>query len=65
MKKDAIENASFDEHLGCFGEFRMGDSICRNYCALRIRCIIEREHAMRMELIEDLVAADGMLMKIQ
>jgi hypothetical protein len=65
MKKDLINQVSFDDHVGCFGDFSMGDLICRKFCVLRISCAIEHEKNKRLEVLEDLVSVDGMLMKIQ
>ncbi len=65
MKKGLINQVSFDDHLGCFGDFNMGDLICRKFCALSISCAIEHEKNERLEVLEDLVAVDGMLMKLQ
>ncbi|MCU0561064.1 MAG: hypothetical protein MUD16_12835 [Desulfobacterales bacterium] len=53
-------------HLGCFGNFRIEDRVCRNHCAIRIRCAIERDHSTFLEVIEEMEAAgDESLMKTQ
>lgn len=59
MKQTRLENGaekriSLKEHLGCFGEFRPRNPVCRRLCALRLRCAIEREQADQMELFEEL-----------
>lgn len=65
MKKELKIKALLWDHVGCFGEFQREDLICRKYCALCIRCIIEQEQNTRMEIIEDLVSSENMLIKIQ
>ena len=54
------------DHLGCFGNFNMEDSICRKFCILSLRCAIERENNARMEILEDMLSYDeGMMGKLQ
>lgn len=65
MKKSTINNVSIDNYLGCFGNFNIGDLVCRKFCALSLRCAIERDQANRMELLEDLMYGDDVFMKIQ
>jgi len=63
LVKDA--KPELDHHIGCFGEFNPEDSICRKFCALRIRCVIESDQATRMEILEDLFFAEATNAKIQ
>ena len=65
MKKKLINNISFDDHLGCFGAFDMNDTICKKHCSLRLRCSIESEQNIRLEILNDLVSSDVAHMKIQ
>ena len=65
MKNELKAKALLWDHLGCFGEFQKEDPICRKHCALNIRCIIEQDQNTRMEIIEDLVASENLLIKIQ
>lgn len=50
--------AAFDGS-DCMGNYAKEDRQCAEYCVLRLRCAIEKEQNLRMELIEDLVAADN------
>lgn len=51
-------------HLGCFGNFCIEDRVCRNHCAIRIRCAIERDQSDFMEAIDEMGAAgEGYLLK--
>jgi len=65
MKKETIGRLYVDHHLGCFGEFNTADRICKTLCALRLRCVIERDQNVRMEILEELVSSDGIPLKIQ
>ena len=65
MKKEFSDKISFDDHLGCFGDFNIEDTICKKYCVLSLRCAIERDHNDRIELLEDLISSAEVSMKIQ
>jgi len=65
MKKEINNKIPLDDHLGCFGDFNIEDPICKKFCALSLRCIIERDQNVRMEILEDLVSPDGMFIKTQ
>ena len=54
-----------NDRLDCMGEFNRGDDICRNHCALRLRCAIEHSQKARLELIEDIMASNSTFIKIQ
>lgn len=51
--------------LGCFGDFRSEDRICRRHCALRIRCTIERDQKIYLEVCEEMARGDDLLLKFQ
>jgi hypothetical protein len=63
MLKNLNKNISLDDYVGCFGNFNRKNVICKRYCALNLRCAIENEQNVRMELLEDLVASDGLFLK--
>lgn len=54
-----LAKLDLDEHMGCFGEFRGNDIICKKFCALNLKCIIERNNNSRIEILEDLFATEG------
>ena len=54
-----------EDRLDCFGEFHSGDAICAKFCAVNLRCAIERDEKARVEILEELVFSDHMLMKMQ
>ena len=55
---------SLDQYLGCFGRYRSNDPICRKRCALNLRCAIEHDQNERYEILEELVSASGMVVKV-
>ncbi len=65
MKKEFFDKTSFDDHLGCFGNFKLEDPICKKFCALSLRCAIDRDRNTRLELIEGLLASEDMSITIQ
>lgn len=58
MKKDAPAADHLHHRLQCFGEFNVLDSVCRQVCALRIRCAVEFAQQERMERLEELFSED-------
>ncbi len=41
------------DRLDCFGTYYSQDPLCRKHCALRLRCVIERDRENRFGQIED------------
>ncbi len=54
-----------NDHLDCFGQFDSSDTVCACHCALRLRCAIEQDQNTRLEILEEMVAAENMIIKIQ
>lgn len=65
MNKKSDENISFEDYLGCFGSFNLKNSICTKFCALRLRCAIERDQKVRLELLEELASYENFFLKMQ
>lgn len=65
MKKGSVRRASATIPLGCFGSFQSEDPICRRHCAIRIRCAIERDQAVYLEILEEESAEDDVLFGFQ
>ena len=53
-----------ERYMGCFGAYRKNDFICRNQCALNIRCAIEHDQNERFEILEELVSGGGMVVRM-
>jgi hypothetical protein len=49
------------EQVDCFGSYNKNDPLCAKHCALRIRCAIEQDHNIRMEMLEELVASEDLI----
>jgi hypothetical protein len=56
---------TIDEQLGCFGDYNRINPMCSGHCVLRLRCAIQQNHNMRMEMLEEWVAFDGLAIQIQ
>ena len=65
MLYDKDYEVLFSDSLDCMGEFNSKDGICRNHCALRLRCAIEHSQKTRLELIEDIMVSNSEFTKIQ
>lgn len=65
MTKEYSETISLDERLGCYGSFNIQDPICKRFCALRLRCLIDRDQNHKLELLEDLISSEFISIKIQ
>ncbi len=53
------------EPVDCFGDYNSKNPLCAKHCALRLSCAIEQDHNIRTEILEDLVANEDGLGKIQ
>ena len=55
---------SLDQYVGCFGRYRHTDDICRKRCAVSLRCAIDHDQSERYEILEELVSASDIVMKV-
>ncbi|MGE5257759.1 MAG: hypothetical protein ACM3KE_13865 [Hyphomicrobiales bacterium] len=51
--------------IGCFGHFQSEDRICRSHCAIRIRCAIERDQKIYLEVCEEMEVGEDQLPRFQ
>lgn len=65
MKKTSRNAHNPLEQFNCFGDYTKTNPLCAKHCALRLRCAIEQDQNMRMELLEDLISSEEMPIKIQ
>lgn len=65
MKTDLTKSLSNTDHVGCFGAYRKNDIVCKNLCALNLRCAIELDQSQRIEILEDLVSSEGLFIRVQ
>jgi len=63
MKK--IQGFGNSNELGCFGDYSSSNQLCSRYCVLRLRCAIAQEQNLRLELLEEVMAAEQMTITIQ
>jgi len=64
MKRAKIKVA-FEDYLGCFGDFYIGDDVCKTMCSLNILCAIERDKSDQMEILDEIVAFETMHVTLQ
>ena len=65
MQKELLKMLSYDDHLGCFGEFNAKDPVCKKFCAVNLRCAIDYENNVRLEILDELVYTETIFTKIQ
>jgi len=66
MRDDIKDKAKLvDNYLECFGDLDLSDTVCRKYCALRLKCAIEQMEQLRMGQIEDLINFEEVPLKVQ
>lgn len=53
------------EEMGCFGDYNKTNPLCAKHCVLRLRCAIEKDQNIRLEILEDLAASENLSLKIQ
>ena len=58
MMKETTAADRLQRCLQCYGEFTVQDPVCRQVCALRIRCAVESSRQERMEVLEELFGED-------
>ena len=65
MKIESLDKSIVADHLGCFGDFSLEDPVCKTFCAINVRCAIERDQNDRIEILQELAFSDDLYMKIQ
>ena len=65
MSKNHFAVYTSNESLDCFGDYNKHNDLCAKYCILRLRCAIEQDQNLRSALLEELVATENTLGKIQ
>ncbi|TYT73936.1 hypothetical protein [Desulfobotulus mexicanus] len=46
MKQAPYKAGRHDDTLECYTRFRMDDRICREFCAVRLRCLIAQQQQL-------------------
>ncbi len=65
MKIEGLDKSIVADHLGCFGNFSLEDPVCKTFCAINVRCAIERDQNDRIEILQELAFSNDLYMKIQ
>ena len=59
MNRMLKEQDTLGNHVGCFGNFSINDTICKKFCALSLRCYIEKDQNSKIEIIEEIVFGEN------
>jgi hypothetical protein len=65
MSRSLRFTSVFDDQFDCFGDYDRTSALCAKHCALRLRCAIEQEQNIKMELLSDLSLVDDLIGTIQ
>jgi hypothetical protein len=65
MGKKLRDSSFFSDYLGCYSNFAPDDLICRKFCAISVRCAIDKDNKTRFELIQDMAFSDDTYLTIQ
>lgn len=47
-----------NDPLDCLGEYNKNAPLCTTHCAIRLRCAIELNNNIRIEILEELMASE-------
>ena len=53
-----IDTRRLTDGFDCFGLYDRDDTLCRDWCQLRIRCAIAQHQHCELEILEDLFDAE-------
>ena len=66
MKKRNRSEIFSSDFLGCTEIFNFKNAACTRYCSVRVRCIIENNKSIQMEMMdEDLLLIDNNSVRMQ
>lgn len=65
MNTHKRSNVASRENLGCFGEYSRIHPLCSKHCVLRLRCAIQHNYNMRMELLDEILESEGISVTVQ
>ncbi len=65
MNTNQSDRNLLDNHIGCYGQYKPGDPVCKKLCAISLRCAAEQNRNIRVEVLEDLMSAGATILKIQ
>jgi hypothetical protein len=63
--KKKLPGRTATPYLDCFADYCRTNKICREYCAFRLQCAIEKDQKMRIDLLEDLIGEDDTVLTVQ
>lgn len=54
MRHHFTQSTFSENEMDCFGNFEITHTLCKNHCALRLNCIVERNFSLRLEIIDEM-----------
>lgn len=55
----------YTDTVDCYGRFDSSATLCRKFCAVRLRCAVEQSEQLKIEQLEDMINAYEITQKIQ
>ncbi len=55
----------YTDTVDCYGRFDFSATLCRKFCAVRLRCAVEQSEQLKIEQLEDMIGAYEISQKIQ
>jgi len=63
--KNLKSKYQMSHYLTCFASFKRDDPVCRLYCSLSIKCIIEKDINAKVAMFEDYLLDESVSAKLQ
>ncbi len=60
-----LTGEEYTDTVDCYGSFDFSATLCRKFCAVRLRCAVEQSEQLKIEQLEDMIGAYEISQKIQ
>ncbi len=60
-----FKDIEYTDTVDCYGSFDFSATLCRKFCAVRLRCAVEQSEQLKIEQLEDMISAYEVSQKIQ
>lgn len=60
-----FKDNEYMDQVDCYGRFDVSATLCRKFCAVRLRCAVEQSEQLKIEQLEDMMSAYEVSQKIQ
>lgn len=65
MNSNLYTGIASEEPMDCFGDYSKNNKLCTEHCAIKLRCAIEQNNNIRIEILEELMASEESQAKLQ